>query len=54
MPEPSSPKPKKLLEPNLREAIHIKHYSDSTEKTYVHWAKRYILFPPHLTLVAQI
>jgi len=43
MPEPSSPKPKKLLD-QLREAIRIKHYSYSTEKTYVHWAKRYILF----------
>jgi hypothetical protein len=43
MPEPSSPKPKKMLD-QLREAIRIKHYSHSTEKTYVHWAKRYILF----------
>jgi hypothetical protein len=43
MPEPASPKPKKLLD-QLREAIRIKHYSYSTEKTYVHWAKRYILF----------
>ncbi len=40
---PSSPKPKKLLD-QLRETIRIKHYSYSTEKTYVHWAKRYILF----------
>jgi hypothetical protein len=29
MPEPSSPKPKKLLD-QLREAIRIKHYSYST------------------------
>jgi integron integrase len=28
----------------LRDVIRIKHYSYSTEKTYVHWAKRYILF----------
>jgi site-specific recombinase XerD len=35
--------PKKLLD-QLRDAIRIKHYSYSTEKTYVHWAKRYILF----------
>jgi hypothetical protein len=42
MPEPSSPKPQKLHD-QLRDAIHIKHYSYSTEKTYVHWAKRYIL-----------
>jgi integron integrase len=43
MPGPSSSKPKKLLD-QLRDAIRIKHYSYSTEKTYVHWAKRYILF----------
>lgn len=38
-----SPKSKKLLD-QLRDAIRIKHYSYSTEKTYVHWAKRYIIF----------
>lgn len=43
MPEPSLHKSKKLLD-QLRDAIRIKHYSYSTEKTYVHWAKRYILF----------
>ena len=43
MPGLSSSKPKKLLD-QLRDAIRIKHYSYSTEKTYVHWAKRYILF----------
>jgi len=43
MPGPSSSKLKKLLD-QLRDAIRIKHYSYSTEKTYVHWAKRYILF----------
>ena len=43
MSEPASPKPKKLLD-QLRDAIRIKHYSYSTEKTYVYWAKRYILF----------
>ena len=43
MPGASSPKPKKLFD-QLRDAIRIKHYSYSTEKTYVHWAKRYILF----------
>ena len=36
-------KPKKLLD-QVRDAIRLKHYSYSTEKTYVHWAKRYILF----------
>ncbi|PKO04510.1 MAG: integron integrase [Chloroflexi bacterium HGW-Chloroflexi-3] len=39
----ASAKPKKLLD-QLRDTIRIKHYAYSTEKTYVHWAKRYILF----------
>jgi len=43
MPGPSSTKPKKLLD-QLRDAIRNQHHSYSTEKTYVHWAKRYILF----------
>jgi hypothetical protein len=43
MSAPPSPKPKKLLD-QLRDAIRIKHYAYSTEKTYVHWAKRYVLF----------
>ena len=43
MTDQPSPKPKKLLD-QLRDAIRIKHYSYSTEKTYVHWAKRYIRF----------
>jgi len=34
---------KKLLD-ILREKIRIKHYSISTEKTYVYWNKAYILF----------
>lgn len=32
----STPKPRKLLD-QLRDAIRLKHYSYSTEKTYVHW-----------------
>jgi integron integrase len=28
----------------IREAIRLKHYSYSTEKTYVHWCKRFVLF----------
>ena len=36
-------RPKKLLD-QLRGAIHLKHYSYSTEQTYVYWVKRYILF----------
>jgi len=34
---------KKLLD-ILRDKIRVKHYSISTEKTYIHWNKRYILF----------
>jgi len=34
---------RKLLD-QLRDVIRLKHYSYQTEKTYVHWAKRYILF----------
>ena len=34
---------KKLLD-ILRDKIRVKHYSMSTEKTYIHWNKRYILF----------
>jgi site-specific recombinase XerD len=43
MSETSAPKPKELLD-LLRDAIRLKHYSPSTEKTYIQWAKRYILF----------
>ncbi|HKY99581.1 MAG TPA: integron integrase [Rhabdochlamydiaceae bacterium] len=39
----SSPKGKKLLE-QVSDAIRIKHYSSRTEKTYVDWIKRYVLF----------
>jgi len=38
-----APKSRKLLD-QIRDAIRLKHYSYSTEKTYVHWARRYILF----------
>jgi Phage integrase, N-terminal SAM-like domain len=38
----SSGKPK-LLE-QVRQAIRKRHYSDRTEKAYVHWIKRYIFF----------
>lgn len=43
MSDPLTPKPRKLLD-QVRDAIRLKHYSYSTEKTYVHWARRYILF----------
>ena len=35
--------PPKLLD-QLRNAIRLKHYPLSTERAYVSWAKRYILF----------
>jgi integron integrase len=35
--------PKKLLD-RVRDAIRLKHYSYRTEKTYVQWIRRYILF----------
>ena len=37
------PQGKKLLE-QVSDAIRIKHYSLRTEKTYVEWIKRFILF----------
>jgi site-specific recombinase XerD len=39
-PEPRKPK---LLD-HVREAIRVKHYSLRTEKTYLDWIKRFILF----------
>ncbi|MBE9016273.1 integron integrase [Chroococcidiopsidales cyanobacterium LEGE 13417] len=36
-------RPKKLLE-QVQDAIRLKHYSYQTEKTYIYWVKRYILF----------
>jgi integron integrase len=38
-----TPHPPKLLD-QLRGKVRLKHYSLATEKQYVHWAKRYILF----------
>ena len=35
--------PKKLLD-RVRETLRLKHYSYRTEKTYVQWIRRYILF----------
>lgn len=37
-------RPKKLLE-QVQDAIRLKHYSYQTEKTYIYWIRRYILFP---------
>ena len=39
---PTIQQPKLLNQ--MRAAIRTKHYSYSTEKTYLHWAKRFILF----------
>ena len=36
-------RPKKLLD-QVRDVIRLKHYAISTEKAYVNWIKRYILF----------
>ncbi|GIV78799.1 MAG: hypothetical protein KatS3mg050_3193 [Litorilinea sp.] len=38
-----SQRPKKLLE-QVSDALRRKHYSYRTEKSYVHWIKRFILF----------
>jgi len=38
----SAPKPKLLDQ--VRQAIRTRHYSDRTEKAYIHWIKRYIFF----------
>ncbi len=35
--------PKKLLD-KVRDAIRLKHYAYSTEKTYVYWTKRFVLY----------
>jgi integron integrase len=37
------PKPRKLLD-QVRDVIRLKHYSYNTEKSYVDWIRRYILF----------
>jgi integrase len=42
MPENSS-QPPKLLE-QIRNRVRFKHYSLATERQYVHWVKRFILF----------
>ncbi len=36
-------RPKRLLD-QVRDAIRLKHYAYSTEKAYVYWAKRFILY----------
>jgi hypothetical protein len=41
---PASVAPKRKLLDQVREAIRRRHYSNRTEKAYVHWVKRYIFF----------
>ena len=41
----ASPAPKPKLLDQVRIALRSRHYSKSTEQTYVHWIKRYIFFP---------
>ncbi|PZD72690.1 Tyrosine recombinase XerC [Acaryochloris thomasi RCC1774] len=36
-------KPRKLLD-QVRDALRVKHYAHRTEKTYVWWIRRFILF----------
>jgi hypothetical protein len=38
------PRPKTKLLDRVRQAIRLKNYSYSTEKAYVYWVKRYIIF----------
>jgi integron integrase len=38
--DPAAPR---LLD-RVREALRLRHYSDSTEQAYVHWVRRFILF----------
>ena len=40
---PTAPKPKKPLD-RMRDKLRLKNYSYRTEKSYVGWARRYILF----------
>ncbi len=43
MSAPSVPRPPKLLD-QLRSALRVRHLSRSTEKAYVQWVRRFILF----------
>jgi len=40
----SKPAPERKLLDQVRDAIRTKHYSLRTEKTYVDWIRRFILF----------
>jgi hypothetical protein len=37
-------RPKKKLLDQVRDVIRLKHYSIRTEKAYINWIRRYILF----------
>ena len=39
----SSPAPTTLLEA-VRQAIRVRHYSFRTERSYVHWIRRFVVF----------
>ena len=41
---PPATVPKPRLLDRMREAVRARHYSRRTEKAYIHWIKRYILF----------
>ncbi|WP_415396313.1 phage integrase N-terminal SAM-like domain-containing protein [Sulfurimonas sp. CS5] len=38
----------------VRDKIRFKHYSFSTEKTYVHWIKHYILFNHKKNILSKL
>ena len=40
---PQEPRPKKLLD-QMRDVLRTQHYAIRTEKAYIDWAKRFILF----------
>lgn len=42
-PGPQHPRPPRLLD-RVRAEIRLRHYSPRTEKAYVGWIRRYILF----------
>jgi hypothetical protein len=37
--------PPKLLD-QVRQVLRVRHYSYETEKSYIHWIKRFIAFHP--------
>src|SRR5262245_31986550 len=43
MSQPAAPGKKRLLD-EVRDALRVRHMSPRTERTYVHWIRRYILF----------